>query len=298
MAQYEWVETFVSIEGEATHTGTPTVYVRFTKCNFECRGFNNPTMTEITNEVLGFDPTKFIKITDLPAIEIGCDSIYAWDERFKHMWIKGDADKLIDELEALLPHGKWIHPKTHQPVIFSLTGGEPTLRAKFLPELLNHPRMKECRHVLIETNCSVPITDKFINEIASWLAVDPRRKWTWSNSPKLSCSGEQKNKAIRPDIAMKQLRLFSAAPSPHQVEQYFKFVVDDQDGSFDEVENVMNEYWEAGIPVDTQIHCMPMSCTEDQQERIAEKVADKCIQRGMRYCHRVHNTVYSNAIGK
>lgn len=296
MAQYEWVETFISIEGEASHAGTPTVYVRFTKCNFECRGFHNPEMNEITNEVLGFDPTKFIKVTDLPPIEIGCDSIYAWDDRFKHLWKKGDADALIDELEALLPLGRWIHPVTHQPVIFSLTGGEPTLRAKFIPELLNHPRMKDCRHILTETNCSVPLTDKFIVALTEWLGADPQRRWTWSNSPKLACSGEQHDKAIRPDIAMKQYRLLQDRPS--QTEQYFKFVVDGTDESFDEIERVMAEYWAAGIPLSTQIHCMPMACVEDQQQAIAQIVADKCIQRGMRYCHRVHNTVYENAIGK
>lgn len=298
MAQYEWTETFISIEGEASHAGTPTAYVRFTKCNFECRGFNNPEMKEITNEVLGFDPANYVHVLELPAIEIGCDSIYAWDNRFKHMWRKGDEEALLDELEGLLPHGKWIHPVTHQPVIFSLTGGEPTLRAKTIPDLLNNERMADCLHVLIETNCSVPLTDKFITQIAQWLEADPRRKWTWSNSPKLACSGEQHDKAIRPDIAMKQLELRSKVSNPAQVEQYFKFVVDQNDESFDEVERVMGEYWEAGIPKETQIHCMPMACVEAQQQKIAQIVADKCIQRGMRYCHRVHNTVYENAIGK
>jgi 6-pyruvoyltetrahydropterin 2'-reductase len=298
MAQFEWVETFVSIEGEATHSGTPTVYVRFTKCNFECRGFHNPEMKEITNEVLGFDPANYIHILELPPIQIGCDSIYAWDDRFKHMWKKGDTDALIDELEALLPGGKWVHPVTHQPVIFSLTGGEPTLRAKFLPELLNHPRMAECRHVLVETNCSVPLTDKFITAVAEWMNADPRRKWTWSNSPKLACSGEKHDKAIRPDIALKQFDLFHKATNTWNVEQYFKFVVDGSDESFDEVERVMAEYWAAGIPKETQIHCMPMACVEAQQQKIAQITADKCIERGMRYCHRVHATVYENAIGK
>lgn len=295
-AKFDWVETFISIEGEANHTGTPTVYVRFTKCNFECKGFNNPEMKEITNDVLGFDPSKYIHVLDLPPITIGCDSIYAWDDRFKHMWISGDADKLIDELEALLPHGAWIHPKTKQPVIFSLTGGEPTLRAKFIPELLNHPRMADCRHILIETNCSVPLTDKFIVALTGWLDGDARRKITWSNSPKLACSGEDPKKAIRPDIAMKQFDLLKARPL--QAEQYFKFVVDDSDAGFDEIDRVMQLYWDAGIPQESVVHCMPMACIEEQQQAIAGKVADKCIQRGYRYCHRVHNTIYENAIGK
>ncbi len=295
-AKFDWVETFISIEGEANHTGTPTVYVRFTKCNFSCVGFNNPQNVEITNEVLGFDPANYIHVLELPPITIGCDSIYAWDDRFKHLWISGDADKLIDELEALLPHGKWIHPKTHQPVIFSLTGGEPTLRAKFLPELLNHPRMVDCRHILIETNCSVPLTDKFIVALTGWLDGDSRRKVTWSNSPKLGCSGEDPKKAIRPDIAMKQYDLLKARPL--QAEQYFKFVVDDSDAGFDEIDRVMQQYWDAGIPLETTVHCMPMACIEEQQQAIAGKVADKCIQRGYRYCHRVHNTIYENAIGK
>ena len=59
MAKYEWSEVFISIEGEGPHSGKPTVYVRFVKCNFQCRGFNNPENLELTNEVLGFDPADY-----------------------------------------------------------------------------------------------------------------------------------------------------------------------------------------------------------------------------------------------
>ena len=295
-AKYTWTETFLSLEGEAIYTGIPTVYARFTKCNFECRGFNNPDNLLITNEVLGYNPKDMISLEQLPPIEIGCDSIYAWDDRFKHLWRDGSADDLIDELEALLPHNQWVHPVTHQPNIFSITGGEPTLRAKFLPELFHHPRMSDCEHILIETNCSVPLTQKFIDEIGKWLEGNPNRRWSWSNSPKLKISGEDPKKAICPDVAMMQRQLVDRYP--HQADQYFKFVVSESDDDFDEIESVMALYWSAGIPQRTQIFCMPMCCTQDQQDTIAQQVADKCIQRGMIFCYRVHNAVYANAIGK
>jgi len=43
MANFEWSQVFMSIEGEGPFSGHPTVYVRFARCNFKCPGFNNPT---------------------------------------------------------------------------------------------------------------------------------------------------------------------------------------------------------------------------------------------------------------
>jgi organic radical activating enzyme len=289
MAKYEWVETFLSIEGEAKYSGRPTAYVRFTKCNFTCQGFNNPDMKEITNEVLGFDPLEMKDLSDIPEINIGCDSIYAWDNRFKHLWKTGDEHELAEELTNLLPGATWVNPIGGTRAILSLTGGEPTSRAKFIPTLLN--AMPDVRHVLVETNCSVPLQQKFITALTEW-ATACDGLITWSNSPKLSISGEPREKAIQPAIAMMQREMGS------NFDQYFKFVCGDTDAEFDEVAEVMELYYAAGIPRDVDVFIMPMCCTEDQQRPIMMAVADKCLERGYIYCHRIHNTVYENAIGK
>lgn len=254
-------------------------------------------MKEITNEVLGFNPKDFIEVTQLPPIQIGCDSIYSWDKRFAHMWKRSTTDQVIDEFEKLLPHQKWVHPNTHQPYILSLTGGEPTNHQAKLPLLFRHDRMKELRHILIETNCSVDLKDAFIEEICSWLSEDSRRRWTWSNSPKLSISGEPHDKAIRPSVALQQKKVKDRFPT--QCDQYFKFVCDEKDASYEEVESVMQEYYNEGIEVEgTEVWIMPVACTDEQQKEIAVAVAEQCLERGYLFSFRIQNALYANAIGK
>lgn len=292
MAAYEWSEVFMSIEGEGPYTGHPTAYIRFTKCNFTCQKFNNPENLEITNEVLGFDPKDYTNIKDIPIITKGCDSIYSWDNRFKHMWKKGDENDLAKELISVIPHNRWLNPTTGQGVILSLTGGEPTLRWKTIPDLIEHKALHDVRHILIETNCSVPFPNDLIQNLSSWLYVSPFRKVTWSNSPKLpSISGEDWKQAIKPEVAIKQMSLGI------QSEQYFKFVCDDSEDAFTEVRSAMSEYHAAGIPLNTPVYIMPMACTEEQQEDIAARVAQKCIEKGYIYCHRVQNSVFGNGVG-
>lgn len=293
---FVWNEIFRSQEGEGPWSCRNVIYYRSSGCNFECRGFNNPENKEITNEVLGFDPKNFISVAQLPPIEIGCDSIYAWDKRFAHMWKRSTVNEVIDEFEALLPHGKWIHPKTHQPYILSLTGGEPTNHQLKLPLLFTNERMDDCRHILIETNCSVDLRESFIEDISKWLAADSRRRWTWSNSPKLSISGEKHHEAIRPEIAAMQLEVKKRFPL--QCDQYFKFVCDASDASFEEVDSVMEEYHAAGIPLDTEVWIMPVACTDVQQKEIAVDVAEQCLQRGYLFSFRIQNALYANAVGK
>lgn len=291
-----WNEIFRSQEGEGPWSCRNVIYLRTSGCNFECRGFNNPEFKEITNDVLGFDPKQFISVSQLPAIEIGCDSIYSWDKRFSHMWQRSTADEVIDEFEKLLPHQKWVHPHTHQPYILSITGGEPTNHQLKLGELFNHPRMADCRHILIETNCSVDLKPKFLEEITIWLAADTRRRWTWSNSPKLSISGEKREEAIRPSVALAQQTIVDAFPE--RCDQYFKFVADASDEAFNEVDVTMSEYHQAGIAKDTEVWIMPVACTDVQQKQIAVDVAEQCLQRGYLFCYRIQNALYANAIGK
>lgn len=297
MAKFEWSETFMSIEGEAKYAGHPTVYARFVKCNFQCQGFNNPSKEDTTSvETLGFNPADYDSIHKIPVIQKGCDSIYSWDPKFKHMWETGTEDDLVKSLLMDLPHGKWLHPLTDQPVIFSLTGGEPTLRAKFLPALLNHPKMADCRHILIETNCAVPLKFDFIGAINEWLCADLRRKWTWSNSPKLSVSGEKWEDAIIPDIAMRQ-RMVTGREGYNQVDQYFKFVCGPNEEDFQEVAQAMEEYYARGIPRTVEVYIMPVACTEEQQLDISSRVARMCMEHGYIYSHRIQNSVFGNGVG-
>lgn len=296
MAKYSWSEVFMSIEGEGPYSGWPTVYIRFTGCNFECRGFNNPEGLDTSKkETLGFDPKDYNNIYDIPLITKGCDSIYSVHRSFAHMWTQGSTDELAQLVMDTLPHGQWNNPMSGRPVILSLTGGEPTLRAKHIPELLNHPLFKELSMVLIETNAAVPLQDSFIDGLANWLDREDKII-IWSNSPKLSISGEKWEDAIRPDIITKQLSILERHPKGGVI-QYFKFVCGPNDKDFDEVASAMNMYYEAGIDPTSSVFVMPAACQESDQNDSAAEVANLCIQRGYIYCHRVHLNVYGNGVG-
>ncbi len=290
---FEWSEVFMSIEGEAKYSGHPTAYIRFARCNFQCRKFNNPENLDTASiDVLGFNPKDYKDIYSIPLIHKGCDSIYSWDEKFSHMWNKGTAEDVGEEVLKVLPHNSFINPKTNKRVILSLTGGEPTLRMKNFVPLLSAPQFKEAKHILIETNCSVPLRQKDVEAFYSF--CNDNNIWiTWSNSPKLpSVSGEKWEQAINPKIAITQY-LNDYGNS----EQYFKFVCGPNEQDFNEVETAMNEYFNAGIPRDVEVYIMPVAATEEQQQEVSAKVAKMCMDRGYIYCHRIQNSVFGNGVG-
>lgn len=298
MAKHEISEIFLSLEGEGPFTAHPTAYIRFGRCNLKCPHFNNHNKdtTDKGYAPLGFDPADFKSIFDIPLIKMGCDSQYAVNPAFAHMWEKMDTDQLVDKLIDLLPHKSWIHPVTGLPVILSLTGGEPTLKWKFIPEILNHPRMKDCQHILVETNCTVPFKPEFTDAIQDWLNGNEKRVWTWSNSPKLSASGETWEDAIIPDIAIRQRALFQRVDS-HRINQYFKFVIGPRESDFAEVAKAMAEYHAAGVPTDAPVWIMPEACTQEQQSSIDQRVANMCMDHGYMFCYRFQNALWGNGIG-
>lgn len=294
MAKFKWSEVFMSIEGEGPYTGNPTAYIRFTGCNFECRGFNNPDQLDTTSvEVLGFNPLDYNSILDIPLITKGCDSIYSWDNKFSHMWTEGDENQLAQSVIDVIPHHQLVHPTTGLPVILSLTGGEPTLRAKQIPALLSHNLFRDLKLLLIETNGSVVLHDTLITYLTEWVK-EPNRGLVWSNSPKLSSSGEKREVAINPFVIKQQKSI--APPINRSVHQYFKFVCADE-RDLDEVVEVMEVYYQAGISRNTSVYIMPTACQVDDQTQIAARIASLCIQHGYIYCHRVHLDVFGNGVG-
>jgi organic radical activating enzyme len=309
MAKYEWSEVFMSIEGEGPKSGFPTAYIRFARCNFTCGRFNNPdnNIDDKRYAVLDFDPADITSLSQMKPVEVGCDTQYSVNPKFSHIWKKGTEDDLVEELMNIVPHNQWANPHTGLKTILSLTGGEPTQRWKTLSTLLNHPRLDDLETVLFETNCAVPFKPEFIDSLSEWIKTGQQngvnRKIIWSNSPKLSASGEPWEKAIIPDIAVQQREVLTCvgfmngSPDNYML-QYFKFVCGPKQRDFDEVEKAMEEYYAAGIPRSVDVLIMPESCTEEQQIDIAADVADMCIDKGFIYCHRVHNSVYANAIGK
>lgn len=304
MAKYEWSEVFMSIEGEAQYAGHPTVYIRFARCNFQCRGFNNPgnDVQPDGYAMLGFDPKNFKTLQEIPLIHKGCDSQYAVNPKFAHMWGQGDEKVLAAEVLKVLPHNTFQNPVTGKRVILSLTGGEPTIRLKFWIPILEELYQHGMRTILVETNCAAPMRDKDMTALYDWQKlkhsynVDDHVKIVWSNSPKVRMSGESWEDAIRPEIAIKQIKDLASNERPF-TEQYFKFVCGPNDTDFNEVADAMKAYYDTGIPRSADVYIMPVACTEEQQQYIAAKVATMCMDKGYIYCHRIQNSVFGNGVG-
>ena len=289
MAIFEISENFTSLEGEGPFMGHTTTYIRFARCNLSCPLFNNPEkqVTPKGYAVLPFNIKDYSSLKELPPVAIGCDTQYAVNPEFSHMWAKMTTDELVDDVIGKFPFG-------YAPIV-SLTGGEPTLKWKQIPEIMNHPKMENVKHYLVETNCSVPFKDEFITNIYEWLKADPSRRWTWSNSPKLANSGHTPKEAIKPAIAALQYGLKTALPN--QVNQYFKFVSDGTEENVAEIKQVMEAYYEVGIPRDTEIWLMPEACNNTQQMEVAHKIVAICMMEGWKFCLRLQNVLWDNLVG-
>lgn len=149
-----------TIQGEGKKQGTPSVFVRFGKCNMSCPGFG----------VEYIDP-KGIK-------KISCDSYYASDSAFKKQWtLYSNANELIKEIDKLIPD---------YTIDIVFTGGEPLLywENQEFQALLKHYH-KKGHKITIETNGSIDIT------LEPW-----HKEILFSLSVKLSNSKEEKSKRL------------------------------------------------------------------------------------------------------
>lgn len=299
---YKYSEIFLSPQGEGIGvTGDLCVWIRWFLCNLQCNGFGqtNPADPSTYDELpyQTFDVSKIKRIEDLPVWEKGCDSSYSWSKKYKHLCpahtAKEIAQLIIDEMKnEYNPEGLFVHPHSGQNITLAITGGEPMFSQPATIDLLNafdelgnYPRT-----VVVETNGTRPLTDDMILAIEKRIMSDRSPfKWTWSVSPKLlNTSGEQRKKAIKPEV-VKQYQ----DTSPFG---YLKFVVNGTKESWDELEEVIQLFREAGVVWPVSI--MPVGATKEDQEKpeVAE-IAREAAARGYHLSARVHSYVFGNVIG-
>jgi organic radical activating enzyme len=129
-----WIDEIFgpTIQGEGKKIGTPSVFVRFGKCNMKCLGFK-----------VKYETPSGIK-------KYSCDSYYASDKAFQQNWQKYKTAKpIINQINKLLPKYK---------IDIVITGGEPLLYWKnkqFQKLLKYYIKLNYC--VTIETNGSLDI---------------------------------------------------------------------------------------------------------------------------------------------
>ena len=281
MSKIKVAELFYSIQGEGRYMGVPSVFLRTFGCNFKCQGFGMP-QGELSNEANNVDPSKYSDYRSLPLVSTGCDSYASWDPRFKHLSPVLDTDQIVDEIVRTLPHKQW------QDEHLVITGGEPLLGwQRSYPDLLRHPKMRGLKEITFETNGTQPITEEFGDYLIEWLMpqIDFSRQLTFSVSAKLSCSGEPREEAIRPDIVCQYQSLGYT---------YLKFVVATEADAAEALE-VAEIYKSEGF--EGPVYLMPVGGVESVYSMNNKAVAELALKHGLRYSDRLQVPLFKNAWG-
>jgi len=252
------MEIFSSVQGEGERTGYPSIFVRSGLCNFTCEGFGVEYKDPKTGE------KKF-----------GCDSYYSVNPGFKKDWSSyvDYKDLVKDILKEMPDYGEFNMVKPD--IVF--TGGEPMIHwnddvyQRTLAYFISRGH-----HVTIETNAAMDI--EFTREY--------QKKIQFSQSVKLSNSGELQHKRINLETLTK-----IAENSPNS---YLKFVIDKDtwDVDFKEIQAILEE-----IPVYVSVWLMPLGDTRETMAKNQKFTAEKCIELGFNYSHRIHITVWDNEAG-
>ena len=278
-------EIFYSIQGEGLYTGCPMIFVRLFGCNMQCAGFSNPS-----NQPVSVD-------SETGLTSVGCDSRYSWDPLLKGTKRKLSNVALLKEVMSLIPE------PVNQPIL-CFTGGEPLLQQHAIRNLLEYIATEQpglFSHILVETNGSIELTEPLIRKSCQGAF----QKLTWSISPKLSNSGEPKEKAINPKAVVSLFSGLNLWIGP-EIEAYLKYVSDGTAKSADEIYFTTIAYI-SHIRSTTQsnndllsvrgVYVMAEGATKEQQEKNMPAVVALCLKYDFRFCARVHTWIWGNQKG-
>ncbi len=302
MNKYKYSEIFTSIQGEGIYTGVPTLWLRWFLCNLQCSGFGQKVPEERSTHILPykeFDISTVKRIQDLPVWEYGCDSSYSWAKKFKDLCPAHTAKDIAHRLENELRKfdnnldGKFLlnNERELKDIHFCMTGGEPMIERTQLAQIeLLHALADNVnlpRFITVETNGTQTLTDELAKTISSYVASGG--EWFWSVSPKLLyTSGERPAKAIKTAV----VKTYQDVSAFGQL----KFVVSNRAEAWDEVEERIEDFRDAGVEWPTWI--MPVGATvEAQSDDNMKAVVEETIRRGYGVSSRVHCYIWGNQIG-
>jgi len=275
MSKIKVSELFYSVQGEGRYMGVPSIFLRTFGCNFSCKGFGMPR-GQLSTEADDIDANKYADYRDLPLVSTGCDSYASWHPNFKHMSPIMDSEQIVEQIIALLPHGEW---RDEHLVI---TGGEPLLGwQRCYPDLLMHEKMRNVQEITFETNG----TQKLSKDLISALNIWDWEEVTFSVSPKLSCSGESSEDAIKPQIVREYAKVGYT---------YLKFVIATEEDAGEALRTI-DIYRDAGFH--GPVYLMPVGGTESVYSLNNRRVAELAMQHGLRYSDRLQIPLFRNAWG-
>ena len=193
-----------TIQGEGKLVGTPSIFIRFGKCNFKCAGFNVEYETPSGKK-------KF-----------ACDSYYAVDTEFRGSWNSYNSYlDIVSKINNLL-----ISYDYQFKIDIVITGGEPLLYWNNIEfqRLLKH-YIENGHKVTIETNASLNIE----------LSEDYQKQILFSMSVKLSNSLEKLKKRVNKTTLNNILS--------NSKESYLKFVIGDDflDSAILEIQDILKD---------------------------------------------------------
>ena len=274
----KYSEIFYSIQGEGRWVGTPSVFVRLFGCNFECRGFGQGrdkskwVPKEQMPHVIDPNRLNYKSYEDLPVPTIGCDTSATWSHLYKHIATNEESSVVAKKAVDMTAYKAW--GNTH----LILTGGEPMLWQRAIPDLLSQKEFDTLSHMTIETNA----TQKLKPEFKDYL-IKRNVHITWSCSPKLSISGEDWKDAIKPDVVQD----YASIPNS---DLYLKFVVQDND----DIKEVKTAH---GVLGNFPVYLMPVGGTVEGLELTEKQVAEMALKYGYKFSPRLHVNLFGNAWG-
>ena len=274
----KYSEIFYSIQGEGRWVGTPSVFIRLFGCNFECRGFGQGrdkskwVPKEQMPHVIDPNRLNYKSYEDLPVPTIGCDTSATWSHLYKHIATNEESSVVAKKAVDMTAYKAW--GNTH----LILTGGEPMLWQRAIPDLLSQKEFDTLSHMTIETNA----TQKLKPEFKDYL-IKRNVHITWSCSPKLSISGEEWKDAIKPDVVQD----YASIPNS---DLYLKFVVQDNE----DIKEVKTAH---GVLGNFPVYLMPVGGTIEGLELTEKQVAEMALKYGYKFSPRLHVNLFGNAWG-
>jgi organic radical activating enzyme len=280
MSKLKIAELFYSIQGEGRYMGVPSVFLRTFGCNFKCAGFGMPK-GEFSSEVepIAQRIQEFKTYEELPLVSTGCDSYASWDPRFKDLSPMLTTDAIVERIMEIIPFNEW------QDEHLVITGGEPLLGwQRAYPALLSHEKMWSLKEITFETNGTQPLTPEFKEFLRRW-GDGVGKEITFSVSAKLSCSGEERHEAIKPDVVCEYQDVGYT---------YLKFVVATEEDAEEAIETA-DIYRENGFT--GPIYLMPVGGVESVYSLNNRRVAELAMQNGLRYSDRLQVPLFKNEWG-
>jgi 7-carboxy-7-deazaguanine synthase len=296
MEKITYTEIFYSLQGEGRWAGVPSVFFRTFGCNFRCRKFgrprdeviegHNPEVVDII-DMIRRDPERYKKFEDLPLVTSGCDTYASIYPEFKRFNEQDDVATIVQKMHDIIPAHTWDRG-WNDDVHLVITGGEPLLGYQRLyPDMIRQCRANGLRNLTFETNGS----QELYPEVQQYLFEEFTRygrdydHLTFSVSPKLPCSGEPWDTAIKPEI-VKSYEMVGMT--------YLKFVVATREDVAD-AERAVQQFRTAGFG--GPVYLMPVGGVPQVYNLNTQEVARLAMERGWRYSPRLQVDIWRNAWG-